>query len=136
MEGPEQAFVEYTSSCTDKAGAHIHGSINAVIIHPKQQSDSHDDEPTEIKEKEREREGGPKDTNTIAYNEEQRDTPQLEREDITAFDNLGLNKDDEGIKWLDVEEALDLVDTSEKSVYESLIKDMPKCYPTNNPYKT
>ncbi|GJY47325.1 hypothetical protein Tco_0436388 [Tanacetum coccineum] len=39
----------------------------------------------------------------------------------------GSNKDDEGIEWLDVEEPLDLVDTSEESVYESLIKEMPKC---------
>ncbi|GKB26445.1 hypothetical protein Tco_0865846, partial [Tanacetum coccineum] len=36
-------------------------------------------------------------------------------------------KDDEGIEWLDVEEPLDLVDTSEESVYESLIKEIPKC---------
>ncbi|GJV95295.1 hypothetical protein Tco_1546872, partial [Tanacetum coccineum] len=36
-------------------------------------------------------------------------------------------KDDEGIEWLDAEEPLDLVDTSEESVYESLIKEMPKC---------
>ncbi|GKA72940.1 hypothetical protein Tco_0779156 [Tanacetum coccineum] len=34
---------------------------------------------------------------------------------------------DEGIEWIDVEEALDLVNTSEESVYESLIKEMPKC---------
>ncbi|GKD47387.1 hypothetical protein Tco_1272032, partial [Tanacetum coccineum] len=39
----------------------------------------------------------------------------------------GPNKDDEGIKWVDVEEPLDLVNTSEESVYESLIKEMPKC---------
>ncbi|GKB77408.1 retrovirus-related pol polyprotein from transposon 17.6 [Tanacetum coccineum] len=39
----------------------------------------------------------------------------------------GSNKDDEGIEWLDVKEPLDLVDTSEESVYESLIKEMPKC---------
>ncbi|GJV00447.1 hypothetical protein Tco_1329717 [Tanacetum coccineum] len=37
------------------------------------------------------------------------------------------NKDYKGIEWLDVEEPLDLVDTSEESVYESLIKEMPKC---------
>ncbi|GKA15771.1 hypothetical protein Tco_0695518 [Tanacetum coccineum] len=53
--------------------------------------------------------------------------PLLERKDITVVDNLGSNKDNEGIEWLDVEEPLDLVDTSEKSVYESLIKEMPKC---------
>ncbi|GKE43254.1 hypothetical protein Tco_1470538, partial [Tanacetum coccineum] len=64
-------------------------------------------------EEEREREGNPKGTNTIANNEEQRDTPQLELKDITAVNNLGPNRDDEGIEWLDVEEPLDLVDTSE-----------------------
>ncbi|GJS08979.1 hypothetical protein Tco_0365775 [Tanacetum coccineum] len=51
---------------------HIHVSINTIMIHPKQQSDSHDNM---AKEEEREREGDPEYTNTIAYNEEQRDTP-------------------------------------------------------------
>ncbi|GKF96189.1 hypothetical protein Tco_0288924, partial [Tanacetum coccineum] len=72
-------------------------------------------------------EGNPEGTNTIAHNEEQRDTPQLELKDTAAVDNLGPNSDDEGIEWLDVEVPLDLVDTSEESVYESLIKEMPKC---------
>ncbi|GJX80772.1 hypothetical protein Tco_0328921 [Tanacetum coccineum] len=80
-----------------------------------------------VGEEEREREGDPEDTNTITYIEEQRDTPLLERNDITVVDNLGPNKDDEGIEWLDVEEPLDLVDTTEESVYELLIKEMPKC---------
>ncbi|GKE52285.1 hypothetical protein Tco_1487441 [Tanacetum coccineum] len=53
--------------------------------------------------------------------------PLLERKDITAIGNLRSNKDDEGIEWLDVKEPLDLVDTSEESIYESLIKEMPKC---------
>ncbi|GJS39914.1 hypothetical protein Tco_0564957 [Tanacetum coccineum] len=78
-------------------------------------------------EEEQEREGDPEDTNTIAYIKERRDTPLLERKDITAISKLGSNKDDKGIEWLDVEEPLDLVDTSEESVYESLIKKMPKC---------
>ncbi|GJX38433.1 hypothetical protein Tco_0251736, partial [Tanacetum coccineum] len=75
----------------------------------------------------RERDGNPEDTDTIAHNKEQRDTPQLELKDTTAVDNLGPNMDDEGIEWLDVEEPLDLVDTSKESVYESLFKEMPKC---------
>nr|GEW37123.1 hypothetical protein [Tanacetum cinerariifolium] len=58
---------------------------------------------------------------------EQSGTPLLERKDITAVDNFGPNRDDEGIEWSDVEELLDLADTSEESVYESLIKKMPKC---------
>ncbi|GJV59014.1 hypothetical protein Tco_1465114 [Tanacetum coccineum] len=90
MEDPEQAFVEYASSRTDEAGVlsarsyptkdpqcstHIHGSINTITIHPKQQNDSRD---SMAKEEEREREGA-NDTNTNAYIEEQRDTSLLER---------------------------------------------------------
>nr|GEU39496.1 retrovirus-related Pol polyprotein from transposon TNT 1-94 [Tanacetum cinerariifolium] len=48
MENPEQAFVEYASSCTDEAG----GSINAITIHTKQQSTSYDDGEKENKEEE------------------------------------------------------------------------------------
>ncbi|GJV51643.1 hypothetical protein Tco_1447384 [Tanacetum coccineum] len=77
--------------------------------------------------KSKKREGNPEDTNTITYIEERRDTPLLERKDIAVVGILGCNKDDEGIEWFDVEEPLDLVDTSEESVYESLIEEMPKC---------
>ncbi|GKA59490.1 hypothetical protein Tco_0758803 [Tanacetum coccineum] len=103
---------------------HIHGSINTITIHPKQQNDSRD---SIAEEEMQEREGDPKDTNTIAYIKERRDTPLLEQKDITAVSNLGSNKDDKGIEWLDVDKPLDLVNTSEESVYKSLIKDMPKC---------
>ncbi|GKC45616.1 hypothetical protein Tco_1063338 [Tanacetum coccineum] len=37
------------------------------------------------------------------------------------------NDKERGIEWLDIKEPLDLVDTREKLVYESLIKEMPKC---------
>ncbi|GJV57620.1 hypothetical protein Tco_1458625 [Tanacetum coccineum] len=115
MEDPEQAFVEYASSRTNEAGGslpsdtvknpklsnspvlsarsyptgesqwstHIHGSINTITIHPKQPNDSCD---SIVEEEEQEREGDPKDTNTIAYIEERRDMPLLERKDITAVD--------------------------------------------------
>ncbi|GJT98098.1 hypothetical protein Tco_1093616 [Tanacetum coccineum] len=36
-----------------QCSTHIHGSINAVIIHPKQQSNPHNDEPVESDEKEK-----------------------------------------------------------------------------------
>ncbi|GJW21688.1 hypothetical protein Tco_0032310 [Tanacetum coccineum] len=65
-----------------------------------------------LREKMQEGEGNPEGTNTIVYIKERRDTPLLERKDITTVGNLGSNKDDEGIEWLDVEEPLDLVDTS------------------------
>ncbi|GJW42268.1 hypothetical protein Tco_0071067 [Tanacetum coccineum] len=90
-----------------QCSTNIHGSINTITIHLKQQSNSHD---SKAEEEEREKEGDPEDTDTIANNEEQRDTPQLELKDTTTVDNLGFNRDDEGIEWLDVEEPLDLVD--------------------------
>nr|GEW54176.1 ribonuclease H-like domain-containing protein [Tanacetum cinerariifolium] len=40
---------------------HIHGSINTIMIHPKQQNDSHDDKPAESEEEEKD---SPKDNNT------------------------------------------------------------------------
>ncbi|GJV38632.1 hypothetical protein Tco_1411109 [Tanacetum coccineum] len=107
-----------------QCSTYIHDSINTITIHPKQQSNFHD---SKAEEKEREREGNPEGTDTIAHNEEQRDTPQLELKDTTGVDNLGPNRDDRGVEWLKVEEPLDLVDTSKESVYESLIKEMPKC---------
>ncbi|GJU29061.1 MAK10-like protein [Tanacetum coccineum] len=42
----------------------IHGSINAVTIHPKHQSDFHDDEPAESEEKEKD---SPKNSNTNPF---------------------------------------------------------------------
>ncbi|GJR50621.1 hypothetical protein Tco_1401142 [Tanacetum coccineum] len=107
-----------------QCSTHIHGLTNTITIHPKQQNDSRD---RMAEGEEQKREGDLEDTNTIAYIEERRDRPLLERKDITVVDNLGSNKDDKGIKWLDVEEPSDLVNTSEESVYESLIKEMPKC---------
>ncbi|GJX18361.1 hypothetical protein Tco_0219193 [Tanacetum coccineum] len=74
-------------------------------------------------EEDQERKGDPEDTNTITCIGERRDTPLLERKDITDVGNLGSNKDDEGIEWLDVEEPLYLVDTSEEMGYESLINE-------------
>nr|GEW92106.1 MAK10-like protein [Tanacetum cinerariifolium] len=65
LENPEQAFVEYASSRTDEAGVlsarsysnedpqcstQTHGSINAIIIHTKQQSTSYDNGEKENKE--------------------------------------------------------------------------------------
>ncbi|GJR00040.1 hypothetical protein Tco_0523024 [Tanacetum coccineum] len=107
-----------------QCSTHVHGSINTITIHPKQQNDSRN---SMAEGEKQEREGDPKDTNTIAYIEERRDTLLLEQKDIAAIGNLGSNKDDKGIEWLDVEDPLDLVDTSEESIYESLIKEMPKC---------
>nr|GEW46264.1 protein kinase-like domain, concanavalin A-like lectin/glucanase domain protein [Tanacetum cinerariifolium] len=37
------------------------------------------------------------------------------------------NDEEKEVEWIDAEEPLDLIDTSEESIYESLIKDMPRC---------
>ncbi|GJX88572.1 protein kinase-like domain, concanavalin A-like lectin/glucanase domain protein [Tanacetum coccineum] len=80
-------------------------------------------------EDEREEKGNLENTNTAERKEEQRDTPQPELKDPTDIGKIVTSRNDEEreIKWLDIEEPLDLVDTSEESVYESLIKEMPKC---------
>ncbi|GKA57030.1 hypothetical protein Tco_0756102 [Tanacetum coccineum] len=41
--------------------------------------------------------------------------------------NTSLVLNDEEIEWLDVKEPLNFLNTSEEAVYESLIKEMPKC---------
>ncbi|GJV35864.1 hypothetical protein Tco_1408341 [Tanacetum coccineum] len=80
-------------------------------------------------EDERKGEGNPVNTNTAEQKEEQRDAPQPELKDPTDIEKIGPSRNDEEgeIEWVDVEEPLDLVDTCEESVYESLIKEMPKC---------
>ncbi|GJT93825.1 hypothetical protein Tco_1082670 [Tanacetum coccineum] len=47
-----------------QCSTHIHGSINAITIHLKQQSDSHDDEPATSEEEE---EDSPENTNTNPF---------------------------------------------------------------------
>ncbi|GJV99226.1 hypothetical protein Tco_1554478 [Tanacetum coccineum] len=79
MKDSEQAFIEYASSRTDEAGVlsarsyptedpqcstYVYGSINTITIHPKQQNDSRD---SMAEGEKQEREGDPKDTNTIDY---------------------------------------------------------------------
>ncbi|GJZ89090.1 hypothetical protein Tco_0660872 [Tanacetum coccineum] len=111
----EANFKQQQSEITNKINTVLKAIVDRIagaLPSDTQQSDSHNDEPEEIKEEEQEREGDPEDTNTIAYNEEQRDTLQLEREDITAFDNLGLNRDDDGIECA-VEDALDLLNNED-----------------------
>nr|GEZ35586.1 hypothetical protein [Tanacetum cinerariifolium] len=126
MENPEQAFVECASLCTDEAGdpqclTQIHGSINTITVY---QSNPYNDKQ---EEDERKRKGNPKNIDATERREEQRDTSQPDLKKSTAIDKIGSSRNDEEIEWLGVEEPLDLVDTREESVYESLIKEMPKC---------
>ncbi|GKD40890.1 hypothetical protein Tco_1261097 [Tanacetum coccineum] len=73
---------------------------------PKQPNEIRNDE---SEEKEHGKEGSTEDTNTMVHNDEQMDTSQLEPKGAT-INNLGPNRNDDEIEWLDVEEPLDLVD--------------------------
>ncbi|GKB47335.1 hypothetical protein Tco_0898088 [Tanacetum coccineum] len=107
-----------------QCSTHIHGSINTITIHPKQKSKFHNDEVAKSEEDEKDY---PDNTNTVKLMKEQRDVPQPKPNDPTAIDKIKPSMGDEDIEWLDVEEPQNLVNTSEESVYESLIKEMPKC---------
>ncbi|GKC39594.1 hypothetical protein Tco_1051978 [Tanacetum coccineum] len=67
--------------------------------------------------------------NIIKLEEEPKDIPQLEPKYPVATEEIGSSGNDEEkeVEWIDVEEPLDLIDTSDESVYESLIKEMPRC---------
>ncbi|GJT50509.1 hypothetical protein Tco_0976666 [Tanacetum coccineum] len=53
----------------------------------------------------------------------------MEPKDPAATKEIGSSGNDEEkeVEWIDDEEPLYLIDTSEESVYESLIKEMPRC---------
>ncbi|GKB33827.1 hypothetical protein Tco_0873228 [Tanacetum coccineum] len=103
----------------------IYSSINTITICPKQPNKSHVDEPEEERRNE---EGSTESINTIELEEGPKNRPQLEPKDPTATKKIGSNGNNEEkeVEWIEVEEPLDLIDTSEESVYESLIKEMPR----------
>ncbi|GKC99391.1 hypothetical protein Tco_1169666, partial [Tanacetum coccineum] len=81
----------------------INGSINTIAIH---QSNPHNDKPEE----------DPKNSNAAEHKEEQRGL-QPELKEPIDIEKIGPSRNDKEreIEWLDVEEPLDLVDTSEES---------------------
>ncbi|GJT77762.1 hypothetical protein Tco_1044487 [Tanacetum coccineum] len=130
MENPEQAFVEYASSRTDETGADF-----------KQQQSEMTNKIDMVLKAITDRIAGALPCDTVknpklnvnstspVLSAQQRGTPQPELKDPTDTKKIRPSRIDKEreIKWLDVEEPLDLVDTSEELVYESLIKEMPKC---------
>ncbi|GKE12535.1 hypothetical protein Tco_1416086 [Tanacetum coccineum] len=155
MKNPKQAFVEYASSGTNKAGGLVSNfmasqdarfskfedyfkkqqsemnnktdtvlnaitdriagalpsnmvkipklNINTIAIH---QSNPHKNK----------REEDPENSNAAERTKEQRGTPQPKLKDPTNIERIGPSRNDKEreIKWSDVEEPLDLVDTSEE----------------------
>ncbi|GKA83582.1 hypothetical protein Tco_0805177 [Tanacetum coccineum] len=104
----------------------IYSSINTITICPKQPNKTHVDEPEEERRNE---EGITESINTIELEEGPKNRPQLEPKDPAATKRIGSSENDEEkkVEWIDIEEPLDLIDTSEESIYESLIKEMPRC---------
>ncbi|GKA40506.1 hypothetical protein Tco_0733099 [Tanacetum coccineum] len=80
-------------------------------------------------EEQQNEEGSTESINTIELEEGRKNRPQLEPKDPAATKKLGSNGIDEEkeVGWIDAEEPLDLINTSEESFYESLIKEMPRC---------
>ncbi|GJS36347.1 MAK10-like protein [Tanacetum coccineum] len=69
VKNPKLSTHPVLSACSyltmdPQCSTHVHGSINAVTIHPKQHNDSR---ASMAEEEEKEREGNPVDTNTVAY---------------------------------------------------------------------
>ncbi|GJW80879.1 retrovirus-related pol polyprotein from transposon TNT 1-94 [Tanacetum coccineum] len=162
MKNPKQAFVEYASSGTNKAGGLVSNfmasqdarfskfedyfkkqqsemnnktdtvlnaitdriagalpsnmvkipklNINTIAIH---QSNPHKNK----------REEDPENSNAAERTKEQRGTPQPKLKDPTNIERIGPSRNDKEreIKWSDVEEPLDLVDTSNSQVKDNKI---------------
>ncbi|GJX15271.1 protein kinase-like domain, concanavalin A-like lectin/glucanase domain protein [Tanacetum coccineum] len=104
----------------------LKGPHHGLDLWLHQPNKSHVDEPEEERRNE---EGITESINTIELEEGPKNRPQLEPKDPAATKRIGSSENDEEkkVEWIDVEEPLDLIDTSEESVYESLIKEMPRC---------
>ncbi|GJY84073.1 hypothetical protein Tco_0497449 [Tanacetum coccineum] len=99
----------------------IHGLINIITMYSKQPDKSHgNDIIIEVKKE-----------------EEPKDTPQKGSDGPTIINELESDriKEEKELEWLDIEEPLDLVDTYEESVYESLIKEIPRKVTFKTPFK-
>ncbi|GJY55029.1 hypothetical protein Tco_0446693 [Tanacetum coccineum] len=99
----------------------IHGSINTITMYSKQPNKPHGHEIiTEVKKE-----------------EEPKDTPQKRSNDPTIIDELESTriKEEKELEWLDIEEPLNQVDMCEESVYESLIKEIPREVTFKTPFK-
>nr|GEW40330.1 protein kinase-like domain, concanavalin A-like lectin/glucanase domain protein [Tanacetum cinerariifolium] len=123
MENPKQAFVDYASSCTDEAGglvSNFMASQDARLSKfeadfKQQQSETTNKIDTVLKAITDRMEGAlPIDTVK---------NPKLNVNSISPV----LNDEEKEVEWIDAEKPLDLIDIREESVYESLIKDMPRC---------
>ncbi|GKB86957.1 hypothetical protein Tco_0959229 [Tanacetum coccineum] len=123
MENLEQAFVEYASSRTDKVGGLVSNFMASQDARLSKFEADFKQQQSEMTNK--------IDTVLKAITDQMAEAlPSDMVKNLKLNVNstsLVLNDEEMGIEWLDIEEPLDLVDTSEESVYESLIKEMPKC---------
>ncbi|GJZ92509.1 hypothetical protein Tco_0664574 [Tanacetum coccineum] len=125
MEDPEQAFIEYASLRTDEAGE---GLVSEFMA-------SQDPRLSKFKVDFKRQQGEMTNKIDIVLKAITDQITGTLPSDMVKNPKLGThpvssarpNENDDEIEWLDVEEPLDLVDISEESFYESLIKEMPKC---------
>ncbi|GKB67203.1 hypothetical protein Tco_0928615 [Tanacetum coccineum] len=73
----------------------------------------------------------------VKKEEEPKDTLQKGSNGPTIINELESDgiKEEKELEWLDIKEPLDLVDTYEESVYESLIKEIPREVTFKTPFK-
>nr|GEV48584.1 hypothetical protein [Tanacetum cinerariifolium] len=137
MENPEQAFVDYASSRTDEAGGKCFVCLflpNRIpsLINPNPRFDQHYHNVFKATDKPH----GHDIIMELKKMEEPKDTPQKGSDDPTIINELesdGIKKEKK-LVWLDIEEPLDLVDTCEESVDESLIKEIPRIILSKDDY--
>ncbi|GJV14456.1 hypothetical protein Tco_1359779 [Tanacetum coccineum] len=139
MEDPKQAFVEYASSRTDEAGGLVSSfmasqdaRLSKFEADFKQQHNEITNKIDTLLKAITDRIAGTLPSDTVQNPELSTSlvlsTRSYPTEDPQCSTHVhGPNRNNDGIEWLDVEEPQDLVNTSEESVYESLIKEMPKC---------
>ncbi|GJT54989.1 MAK10-like protein [Tanacetum coccineum] len=129
MENPEQAFVKYASSRTDEAEGLMFtfmASQDAILskfkADFKQQQSKMTNKIDMVLKAITDRIVGALSSDTVKNSKVNVNStsPVLSARPST-------HDEEREIEWLDVEEPLDLVDRGEESVYESLIKEMPKC---------
>ncbi|GJV94430.1 hypothetical protein Tco_1546007 [Tanacetum coccineum] len=132
MENPEQAFVDYASSCSNEAGGEQDRNssspkrvyfVNTITIIKKE------DEPREPKTSELSEIGH--DGSNLAKDLSNQSIEPKEITNDVGLSNLGDKECMDGIEndneWIEYEEPLELVNLYDESIFESIIEEIPSC---------
>ncbi|GJZ58593.1 hypothetical protein Tco_0614087 [Tanacetum coccineum] len=139
MENPEQSFIDYASSSTDKAGGALPSDMKTSNAQPKSTvrstlSQYVPSNQTNLMWKSQKKNGemsraAPKASTPFNLRKDQRIDHSWILKTQLLLKKIGSSRNDEEkeVEWIDAEKPLDLNDTSKESIYESLIKEMPRC---------